>query len=369
MIFQKKLKNYTVENMKKILVINTVDYILGGISSVIINYYTSIDLSKFKIDFVVNSKVDDNYKKIMLDGGAKLYYIERNHAPLKYFISIYKIVKKEQYDIVYVHGNSCTMAVDMLAARLGKCKKIIAHSHSISCDHKIIHCLLRPIFEISCDKRIACSDAAGRWLFHKKKFEILPNAMEIDKYKFDRKKRENYRKKLNIAKGEMLIGHVGYFNVQKNQLFLIDVLKELINQDVNCKMLLVGKGELKNEVEEYANSKGIKEKVIFFGVSNDIPGLMSAMDVFLFPSRSEGLGMVMIEAQINGLPCVASLHVPAATKITDECYYCTLAKLNEWVLKVKNIDYINRNRSINDNDFISYDIKVQSKLLECFFEN
>ena len=156
-----------------VLVINTVEFKKGGMSTVIMNYFENIDKSRIHMDFVVNRRIEEEYKNELEANGSKVYLLERNAEPVKYFFRLLAIISKKKYDIVHVHGNSCTMGIELVAARLAGCPIRIAHSHNTECSHRKAHIIMRTLFEWGCNSRLACGEEAGQWLFGGKKFDII----------------------------------------------------------------------------------------------------------------------------------------------------------------------------------------------------
>lgn len=212
----------------------------------------------------------------MIRKGSEVYLLERNTEPVKYFFSLLAIIKSGNYDIVHVHGNSCTMAIELFAAMLCGCKRRVAHSHSSGCNHIKAHKLLRPVFEMCCTERLACSKEAGKWLFQGREYTIVENAMNLEKYRFDMKKRVDIRQQMGIEENEILIGYVGIFVNQKNQKFMVDVLESLRKENAKYKLVLVGEGELRGEIEEYVRQKNLENVCLFYGETDDVTGIMSA---------------------------------------------------------------------------------------------
>lgn len=327
-----------------VLVINTVEFKKGGMSTVIMNYFENIDKSRIHMDFVVNRRIEEEYKNELEANGSKVYLLERNAEPVKYFFRLLAIISKKKYDIVHVHGNSCTMAIELIAAMFCGCKRRIAHSHNSTCDHKTIHRLLKHLFEISCTDCLACSIEAGEWLFRGKEYTIVENALNLELYRFDIERRKDIRKRIQVEETDILLGHVGHFNEQKNHRFIVDIFNKLHTDGLPYKLILVGEGDEKEETERYVRQKNLENLVFFYGITRDIAGVMSAMDIFLFPSKWEGLGIVMLEAQLTGLPCIASKAVPEATRISDNCEYLELsAPLEIWCDAVRKM----HNRKVN----------------------
>lgn len=358
--------------MKRILVIDTVEFQINGISNVIINYFENIDHCKFYMDFVVNKSIEAKYEQKIKNGGATVYILNRNHNPMKYFFDMIKIVKSGRYDVVHVHGNSCTMAIELLSSKIAGCKKRIAHSHNSSCSHKILHKVLRPIFEICCTDRLACSNLAGDWLFHKKNFTVIENAMNLDKYRFDIEKRRFIRQELGIAEENILLGHVGGFSEAKNQQYLVDILKVLCQSSRKYRLIFVGEGKLKQEIQLYAEKNHLEDKVIFYGVTEDMVGILSAMDIFVFPSKWEGLPLALLEAQFLNLPVVVSENVTREVKISDRMAYLRLDQsVDNWCEMIEYYNALNLPREedcVSKEEKMRFDIKLQIKVLENFYK-
>ncbi|MCR4743598.1 MAG: glycosyltransferase family 1 protein [Lachnospiraceae bacterium] len=327
--------------MRRILVINTVKFYRQGISSVIMNYYRFLNLDKYHIDFVANEYIDPSFKNEIEERGGKIFVLNRNKT-FSYFRNLTAIIKDNKYDIVHVHGNSATMAVELTAAKYAGCSIRIAHSHNTTCMHMKAHRLLKPLFDRMCTEQLACSEDAGKWLFSKKRFTVINNSMDPDNYRFDMVKRSLIRHKLKIDEWELLIGNVGTIEYQKNQEYAINLLHRIKertekNTDLRCKLIFLGKGpeENINSLKEEAKRLGISDNVIFYGETDDMQGFLSAMDIFILPSRFEGLPMSLLEAEYAGLPCVASENVTEEAKISDLTYFLPLEdSLDLWADKL-----------------------------------
>lgn len=354
--------------MKKVLVINTVPYSIGGISTVVENYFIALDKSRFQVDLVVNKRINDKYEQTFLSAGSQIFRLNRNSV-VKYIWSVASIIRRNKYDVVHIHGNSRTLTLDLFASWLGGASFRIAHSHNDSCNHPLIHRFFKVPFDLLCTGRIACGRTAGKWLFSKNEFTVLPNAIDISRYAFDAKTRCQIREKLGVSDEEILLGHVGYFNEQKNQTFILDILADLLNRGKKAKILFVGDGSLKKSIEERASLMGASSKVIFFGESKNVPDLMCAMDVFVFPSKWEGFGIAMLEAQFMGLPCIASDEVPLDVDVVDGNVRMGLRQpAMEWANKI--LELLARSRDRRCIKIVSdcYDINKQVKLLESIYE-
>lgn len=297
------------KNMKKILIISTVGLIYDGITSVITSYLEAMDKSGLDIYVVSTIKSEAKIEEKLNCMGCKVVYMpSRKENTIKYFLSLIAFIRKNNIDVVHAHGNSGTLAVEMVAAWLGGSKKRIAHSHNTKCNQVKADKILRPIFNMFYTDGLACGEDAGKWLFGNKKFEVLTNGRDIDAYRFNVNKRNCIRSLYNIDK-EIVIGHVGGFFEQKNHKFLTAIYKEIRKIEPTCKLFMIGDGPLKNEIE--TECKGLN--VIFTGAIDNVADYLNAMDGMLLPSLFEGLPLVAIEWQINGLPCIFS------DAITKEC--------------------------------------------------
>lgn len=343
----------------KVLVICTVDLDRNGISTCIMNYFELIASEEIQIDIVAPNLVNDEIKEAISSKVMKLYELPiRKEKTFKYFWELRSIISKGKYDIVHAHGNSCTLAIELLAAKLGGCSKRIAHSHNTTCEHMRAHKLLRPIFEVCCTERFACGEAAGKWLFRDKKFHVIKNGVNLELYQVDENKRREIRKSLNVLDTEILVGHIGMFNYQKNHDFLIEVFRELTQRENNnYKMIMIGDGPLKSEIETKVKRYNIEDKAVFTGNINNVIDYLQAIDVLLLPSRFEGLPYVLVEAQAIATLCIVSDNVSSEAKLTDLVHFVSLDSVNVWVDKI-----IREFKQYTENDRCHYIEKSHSDL-------
>lgn len=337
--------------MIKILVIMTTNIGTSGISKIVMRYYDYIDKKKVKFDFVVPNEPNDYIKNKFNTNNTNVYIIKRKKNAIKYYFELKKIIKNGKYNIVHVHGNSSTMALELMAAKKAGCKVRIAHSHNTTCNHKIIDKMLRPIFYKYLTCGMACGADAGKWLFGKRKFIIIQNGNELSKYSFNSDIRKNIRKENNLENC-IVIGHVGRFNYQKNHDFLIEVFNKYRLNNKNAKLLLIGSGEKENEVKEKIKGYNIEDNVIFTGEINNVNEWLNACDVMMLPSRYEGFPVVLIEWQANGVPCIVSNRISKEVNITDTIKFIDVDKedsVTEWLKCLKKIDKIDREEISNRN--------------------
>ena len=214
----------------------------------------------------------------------------------------------------------------MFAAVIVKNVKIrAAHSHNTMCNNTLLHKLCWIPFQLLCNRRYACGEKAGKWLFGDREFTVLSNGKDLSLFKYSDSRRKEMRDKLHLHE-KYVIGHVGTFTEQKNHMFLIKIFKEILIRIPNAHLYLIGDGPLFSDVKSDIEINNLSNKVTLSGVVNDIPDRLQAMDLMVFPSLYEGLPNVVIEWQAVGLPCVIS------DVITKECGTCDLVaylSLNE----------------------------------------
>lgn len=300
-------------------------WIGGGVEAVVMNYYRHIDRTKIQFDFICDEdSTNIPYDEIEKLGGRVIIVPPYQHI-FSYLKSLKKIFKDNKYKIVHSHINALSV-FPLCAAKCAGIPTRIAHSHSTSNKKEwkktLIKNILRPFSKVFATDYMCCSEFAGRWLFGNKAYDegkvyLLNNAIDVEKFSYNEETRKLKRKELEISDDTFVIGHIGRFVAQKNHTFLIDIFNEVHKEKENSVLLLVGQGPLENAIKEKVNKLGLENAVKFLGQREDVSELYQAFDVFLLPSLYEGLGMVLIEAQCAGLPCVASTEVPNVAKISE----------------------------------------------------
>ena len=269
----------------------------GGVESVVMNYYRNIDKSKVQFHFICDEdSTDIPYDEIEKLGG-KVIVVPPYQKLFKYQKELYKIFKENNYKIVHSHINALSVFPLRVAKKAGVPIRI-AHSHSTSNKKEwkknIVKNILRPFSKLYANKFFACTKHAGEWLFGKKIIErkelnVINNAIDLKKFEFNEKTREDLRKELGIKEDTIVIGHIGRFMRQKNHEFLIDVFNELYKKNQNTVLILIGQGPLLNEIKQKVRDLKIEDKVKFMGQITDVERYYNIMDVFVFPSIYEGL--------------------------------------------------------------------------------
>ena len=353
--------------MRRILVVFTTRFAPNdGATCVIMNYYRNMNLDSIHVDFASHNETDESLLDEISKKGSHYYNLKSRANVLLYFLKLYNILKN--YDVLHVNGNSATSSIELLAGKLAHTKIRIAHNHNTKTDHPIIHKLLSSLFKSSYNVCLACSKEAGNWIFGEGNFKVLINAIDVNKYVFSSYTRSKYRDELLITKETVVVGHVGAFNEQKNHHKLLDVFKEFLAIHPNARLLLVGDGYLKDLIIARIKELDIVDKVILTGIRTDIPQILSVMDVFVFPSKFEGLGLAVIEAQASGLPCLLSDHVPQDVYLSEHVESLSLeVDAYTWAGRIEKLLMYNRTEQSRRNAISitqgGYNIKTEANML------
>ena len=348
----------------KILTISTVEFTQNGITSVIMNYYnTLVKLFNVQMDFIGQSPLDNCINNELQKHKSNYTYIKnRKKNPFRYSFYLYKIIKKNKYDIVHVHGSSRIMAIELFVSKIAGVPVRVAHSHSINCDHKILHYLLTPLFFHSLTNGIACSSDAGKWLFNKKKYTILKNGINVKKYMFNKNVRSKIREELGLYETDFIIGNVAGFSPVKNHYFIVELISSLIKINSNIKCVLIGDGELYSKIQIDIKNRGLSHNFILLGNKTNVDKYYNAMDLFLLPSLYEGFPMVLVEEQCNGLFAFVSKNITRDTNITGNIFYLPIdTGIDIWQEKI--LEYM---KQVQNREITS--INAQQKILECGFD-
>ena len=352
----------------------------GGVENVIMNYYANMDKNRFHFDFVFDEdSINIPFNEIENIGG-RVIMVPPYQNFIKYNKELKKIMLNEKYDIVHSNLNTLSVFPLRIAKTVG-IKIRIAHSHATSNKKQkkknLLKQILRPFSKLYANNYFACTELAGRWLFGDKTFEegkviLINNAIHLDKFVYNEEKRESMRSDLGISDNVIVLGNVGRFVGEKNQMFLLDILQKYKIKHSNVKLLLVGQGKLKASIKRKVSLLNLENEVMLLGQRSDVNDLYQAMDVFLLPSLCEGLGMVLIEAQTSGLPCLASKNVPESAKIIENFEFLDIESnkasdlwCDEIVKKSKNIVRADYSEEVRN---AGYDIRIEVKKLEKKYE-
>lgn len=370
--------------MQKILILGLTPN-LGGTEKVILNLYKHMNKDNFHFDFLLfgdNEKVGFSEDFERLSKNPIIYHnIPRKRNNFILYRKKLKTFFKEnsrKYDAIWVNLQAIISIEPIIYAKKYGIKKIIIHSHNAGSNKKLltfIHKIHRPFIYKHATDFWACSDEAKEWMFPKKIYEKtkwIRNAIDVEKYIFNSNVREQYRKRFDISDKELVIGHIGRIDYQKNQEFIIKIFYEVLKFKHECKLVLVGSGDSR-KLKSLAESLGIIDKIKFLGAREDVENLFNMFDVFVFPSRFEGLGVALLEAQANGIPILASDVIPPEVIVNSNYYYLSLSdspiKWAEKILelqKEKRIDttIVKKNIVEKGFDLVSETKQVESLLIE-----
>ena len=334
----------------------------GGVEAMLYNYLYNMDRSNYIIDIITYDKSNEVTKQKFESLGCKVIEITPKRKNVKKSLTeLYQNLKRGKYDVIHSHM-SVNNSIPLFFAKILKIQNRISHSHqskNIKNILKLIYEKINMIIIKKCaNQYIACGEEAAIYLYGKKMFLnhkviILKNAIDLEKYKYNDKMRKEIRSKYGMDDNTILLGHVGRFTYQKNHIFLIELLRRLDTK--KYKMMLIGDGELKSEIAKKVDDYHLNNVVIFLENITNVYDYLSAMDIFLLPSHFEGLPVVGIEAQANGVKCLFSSNIDKKLKIKSNVKMLDL-DLEKWLKECKGRKRIEENKKLRDN---GYDIKQQ----------
>ena len=317
----------------------------GGEEAFVMNLIQNIGL--MGIDCLTPyPSLNERHSAIVEKYGGHLYSLNLPIVPgeKKFIVAreVGKFLQLHRYDIVHIHSLSDTMMA-LISAEADKsgASKVIVHSHCggqvDDLKHKVLVLLSSLVMERHVDIYCACSKLAADWKFTQKHAEsavILNNGINDERYLYNEEKRQKVRKSLGYRKDHFVVGHVGRFTYQKNHPFLIEIFVEIVKSDDDARLLLVGDGEDKEQICQLVNSHGLNEKVTFTGPVSNVEDFMQAMDVFVLPSRFEGLPIVGIEAQASDLPIITADTVSDEVDLNGKVQFLPLESPSSWAEKI-----------------------------------
>lgn len=320
----------------------------GGAETFLMKMYRQIDRSRYQMDFVVSGDGRGYYEDEIEQLGGKVYRITRKTKDFAaYRRELAGAVRDDGCPSVLKIGSDALSAIDLWVAKRAGARRLAMRSSNAS-DGKgglgqfIQKVIRRPLTSVA-DVKIAPSDLAAEYTFGSKavrngEVHYLHNALDLDAYAFSADKRTVVRDELGIGANAFVVGHVGRFTKQKNHGFLLDAFAELLKAESNAWLVLVGKGELEDEIRAKAEALGILSSVVFTGVRSDIPALLSAFDVFALPSLYEGMPNVVIESQAAGLSCVVADTVTKQADVAGLVKFLPIDDAGAWAQAMGSTD-------------------------------
>lgn len=300
----------------------------GGIESFLFSILRHLDMQRFSVDIVAAVLKTSVFTSRLEKYGVRFWELSGNTRNVFQNIKLFhRLMEQRKYDVVHLNiYQALSMCYAAEAKKAGVPTRII-HSHNTELRKSItkplkmmIHNVSKMFLAQNGTQFLACSSDAARFMFPKriidnKLFSVVPNGIETDRFRFDQKKRDCFREQWELQ-GKFVIGNIGRLCYQKNQSFLLDVFSQLHSVQPQSKLLLVGAGDDEQMLRNKARCLNIERDVLFYGTTSAPEEALWAMDVFVFPSRFEGLGIVAIEAQAAGLPVLCSQHIPNEANIT-----------------------------------------------------
>lgn len=334
----------------KVLEVNVDDQGRSGVYSLIVNVIKNkpkdvdIDIAAFEnfentADLNELAQYGTNVKYVGYSGNKliKQYKIYKN---------LLRYLKQNKYDCVHIHSDVANkLYIAGKAAKKAGISKIIFHSHASEVDgnyRKIkrqLHKLTRRKLKDIGTRFVACSDVAAKWMYpniNSQDITIINNGIDLDKFRFNSKVRQQVRKKLKLN-DNLIIGHIGRFSYQKNHQYIIEIFSKLVLHEPKARLLLVGEGPDREVIENLVKEKKLENNVIFYGLSNHVEKLLQAMDVFILPSHFEGLPIVGVEAQTAGVPVIFSDQISKESKLTNNVTFLPIKanNISQWVTTIE----------------------------------
>ncbi len=347
----------------------------AGLETMLMNYYKNIDRSQIQFDFLVHRDKTGAYEEEIKNMGGRIYHAPRLYPQnyKKYFKFMKSFLNKHpEYLIIHSHIDSMSY-FSLLVAKNNGVPIRIGHSHSSKLDKDlkfpIKYLALKMMPRVS-NIHFACGELAGEFMYPNKDFKIIHNAIDLEKFSYDESVREKIRAKLGVNDKSLVIGHVGRFYRVKNQLFLLNIFREILKLNTNSFLILVGKGEDESKIRNRVLKLGIENNIRILIDRSDVSVLYQAFDVFVMPSLFEGLPVVGVEAQANGLPCFFSDKISKEILLTGNAVRISLkCSATHWAKQIIEKNTVRNKNAIKELQEGGYDIKTEAKKLQSWYLN
>lgn len=355
----------------------------GGVEATTLNHYRFLDHDRVQFDFVVQSDSDNVPVEEIERYGGRIFTVPSYKNFTQYNSELHRVFKEEQPDIVHSNMNALSVFPLRAAARANIPIRI-AHSHSTSNPNEVaknmVKNALRPFSKVYPTHLAACGTLSAEWLFGNKAVQngdvhYIHNAIDLHKFEFNAEKRAEYRASIGVQDNQLVIGQVGRFSAQKNQMFSLDVFREVLNRVPNAVLVFLGIGDTMEEVKQKAVELGMQNHVKFMGLRHDVAAWYSAFDVLLFPSLYEGLPLSLIEAQASGLPIVVSSCVTEEAFINIKLVTVMSLKQSpkQWADAIiqasRSSDLASRCHQITPLQAAGYEIRDSAQALQQWYED
>ncbi|MGM0302690.1 hypothetical protein IGI66_002312 [Enterococcus sp. AZ048] len=335
----------------------------SGITTFSMNYYRKMG-REFQIDFLTYKNFPSKFSDEIRSNGGKIYFLPSLKNPIKVFIFCNNFFKNNYYKIIHCNLINLAPLFFYFAKKNGVNIRIL-HSHFTESGENFLKKIRNDALVIPAKHGatdfFACSDVAGKEFFDNEKYTVIRNAIDLDKFSFSKMDRDFIRKKYQIS-NELVLLTIGRLSLQKNPFFIIEILTKL-NQIKDFKFFWIGDGDLFDKVLDSLVKNGVREKVIFIKELSPekLKMFYSASDIFILPSKYEGLPLVGVEAEANGIPCLFSKTISDELKLNENVFYLPIDDANSWIKVITS----QLNRTIPSEKLIqNYDINSQAKIFK-----
>ena len=335
---------------KRVLVTGAANIGKAGVATIVYKWGQEFDSSVLVYDYLMQSGLPDKqYQEKIRQKGGIMFTCDERKSPISIIKWVSQIIRDNGYTTLHINSDSAYIAAAYIyAAKKAGIKNIFVHSHCTQIDDTncmkrilkvLFHNICRPYVCANTKMYLACSKLAGEWMFGRRrmeseKYRTIYNGVEVEKYLFDSKARNTLRKQLGIE-NKYVIANIGRLSYQKNQEFLIKTFAQYHEKNSESVLLIIGAGELKEQLQLLVNELDLSDTVIFAGLRKDIPEVLSAVDVLVMPSRFEGLPVTMVEAQMSDLPCVVADTITEEAKFTSNVSYVNGWNTENWIKEIE----------------------------------
>lgn len=339
----------------------------GGIETMLMNHYRNINRDRIQFDFLVHRKEKGKYEDEVLQLGGKIYRIRKlNPFDKNYKSELYSFFLNHPYKIIHVHQD-CLSSVVLKVAKKCKIPVRIAHSHSSRQDYNckyILKIVSKHYIKKYATNLLACSIKAGKWMFETDDFDVFHNAVNVQEFVYNEKIRKHAREALGISQECFVVSQVGNFSDTKNHLFTLDFFSLILQKKQNSKLFLAGEGYMREKIERKIKRLNLDNHVVLLGSISNVAQLLQATDVFVLPSKYEGLPVVTIEAQASGLPCICSNTITKEISVTNLCSFLPIDDYKIWADEILKHDKQDRKDTTLFIKKAGYDVLENSKFME-----
>jgi glycosyltransferase EpsF len=367
------------ETTNKRCIVHIIGHIQGGgVEHIVAQYLNElIPSEKYKYAVIAYDDPDTQYQQLIRKG-LLFYKIPSFKHWKKYESNLLAILKDWSCDIVHCHLGALAYFPLTVAKKAGVSIRIL-HNHTSGSIHEPIRTIAKLVLKrfsiLQATYYCACSQYAASWFFGKEqgsKVKIIQNSIDLLAFNFNPIIREKTRRELGVE-DFFVLGFVGRLATAKNPFFLISLLSEVKTFIPKVKLIIIGDGDLRKKLEKVVCKYGLENNIMFLGIRDDVVCLYQAMDVFLLPSFYEGLGIVGIEAQAAGLPCLFSDKVPQEVLLTEHAMQLPIGKRNvkNWAKACESIfvdkDCFSRHENLHELQAAGFDLKLQCRVLENYY--